>query len=294
MVPFLQAGSLIGLVAPAGITKPVEIENGIELLKSAGYRVKLGKHLFGKFRYFSGTIKQRVSDIHTFLNEPDIKAIYAVRGGSGSSQLLPYLNFDKWQQIRKILVGFSDITALQWPLWQKSQTCSFSGMALTTQLNQFNPYLRDFFSQIQGIKRNISAQDLKEIKLVYKNKCEVTGILVGGTLSIICSLLGTSYFKQINRDIILYLEDLNEELYRIERMIVHLKLAGIFERVKGLILGNFIDNNKSLNVWPAIKNHIPPNIPVILNFPYGHTSNSYSLPFGVEAHLKFDPLLLEW
>jgi muramoyltetrapeptide carboxypeptidase len=281
-------------VAPAGNVKPAEIEEGIELLKGAGFRVKLGEHLFGKFRYFSGTVEQRVSDIHSFLSDLDIAAIYAVRGGSGSSQLLPHLNFEKWQQIKKILVGFSDITALQWPLWQISQTRSFSGMTFTMQLNQFNPYLRDFFNQIRGIKRHISTEDIRETELVYKNKSEVTGILVGGTLSIICSILGTPYFKPINRDIILYLEDLNEELYRIERMIVQLKLAGIFKRVKGLIFGDFMHNNKSLNVWPAVKDHIPLNIPIILNFPYGHTPHSYPLPFGIKTNLKFDPFLLEW
>jgi muramoyltetrapeptide carboxypeptidase len=88
-------------VAPAGNVKPAEIEEGIELLKGAGFRVKLGEHLFGKFRYFSGTVEQRVSDIHSFLSDLDIAAIYAVRGGSGSSQLLPHLNFEKWQQIKK-------------------------------------------------------------------------------------------------------------------------------------------------------------------------------------------------
>jgi muramoyltetrapeptide carboxypeptidase len=195
---------------------------------------------------------------------------------------------------KKILVGFSDITALQWPLWQISQTRSFSGMTFTMQLNQFNPYLRDFFNQIRGIKRHISTEDIRETELVYKNKSEVTGILVGGTLSIICSILGTPYFKPINRDIILYLEDLNEELYRIERMIVQLKLAGIFKRVKGLIFGDFMHNNKSLNVWPAVKDHIPLNIPIILNFPYGHAPHSYPLPFGIKTNLKFDPFLLEW
>jgi muramoyltetrapeptide carboxypeptidase len=294
MIQFLKAKDTIGLVAPAGIVKPPQIENGIKLLNDSGFKVELGQHLFGKFRYFSGSIDQRLSDIHAFLEKPNISAIYAVRGGSGSSQLLPYLDFDKWHQTKKCLIGFSDITALHWPLWQMSKIISFSGMTFTLQLKRSNPYLKNFFLQLQGKKRNISEDDIGNTKLIFKNKSEVKGILLGGTLSIINSLLGTPYLKPIEQDFILYLEDVNEKLYSIERMIVQLKLAGMFTNLKAIIFGGFQKTNKLINVWPAVKNHLPPDIPKILNFPYGHYIQSYSLPFGVEARLKFDPFSLEW
>ena len=294
MIQFLKAESTIGLVAPAGFIKPAQIENGINLLNGAGFKVELGQHLFGKFRYFSGSINQRLSDIHSFLEDPNISAIFAVRGGSGSSQLLPYLNFDKWRLTKKCLIGFSDITALQWPVWQMSKAISFSGMTFTLQLKRSNPYLKNFFHQITGIKRNITAEDIGNTKIIFKNKSEVKGILLGGTLSIINSLLGTPYLKPIKQDFILYLEDLNEKLYSIERMIVQLKLAGMFKNLKAIIFGGFQYKNTPLKIWPAVKTHLPSDMPTIINFPYGHFIESYALPLGVEARLKSDPFLLEW
>jgi muramoyltetrapeptide carboxypeptidase len=291
---FLDKDSHIGLIAPAGHVTPEDISMGVQLLTDAGFKVTSGNNLFGKNRYFSGTIRERIQDINSFLDNPDIEAIYAVRGGSGTSQLLDYLNFAKWKKTGKLFIGFSDVTAMMWPLWQQADIRSFSGMTLTSQLNPENLYVDDFFNMIRGNKHTVSAADLNNADLQLKSGGVSRGILLGGTLTIINSLLGTPYLKKSQRDVILFLEDTNEKLYHIERSMVQLKQAGFLNSVRGIIFGQFLYRNKQQNIWPAVKEHLPENIPVVLNFPYGHFSQSYPLPFGVSVQFNANPFSLEW
>jgi muramoyltetrapeptide carboxypeptidase len=292
--PFLKRGDGIGLIAPAGHVSHQDIRMGTSILEKEGFRVRPAPHLYGKYRYFSGTLSQRTSDIHHFLDEPDIQALYAVRGGSGSSQLLPYLNYEKWKKSGKPLIGFSDISALQWAIWYRAGIVSFSGMTLTFQLQKSNPYLKLFFRQILQQRKSITLHDLKKNSPIVERSGKTKGILLGGTLSIIVSLLGTPFFPGLNQDIILFLEEVNEQIYRIERAIVQLEQAGFFNRVKAVILGRFIYEDEPLEIWPSLKSHFPPNIPVILNFPYGHFPDACALPQGVPAILETDPFRIVW
>ncbi|MEJ2051107.1 MAG: LD-carboxypeptidase, partial [Calditrichota bacterium] len=109
----LKTGECIGLVAPAGYVKAEEIKTGLKLLEAQGYCLKFGKNLFNRYRYYSGKIAERLEDIHHFLHDPEVKMLFAVRGGSGSSQLLSRLDYDLWKKSGKSLIGFSDITVLQ-------------------------------------------------------------------------------------------------------------------------------------------------------------------------------------
>ena len=284
----------MGLIAPAGHVTPENISMAIQLLTDAGFKVTAGKNLFGKNRYFSGTVQERIQDINRFLDDPDIDAIYAVRGGSGTSQLLDYLDFGKWKKTKKLFIGFSDVTAMMWPLWQRAGIRSFSGMTLTSQLSPENLYVDDFFSMIRGNKHIVSAEDIKDSGLLTKSEGSSSGVMLGGTLTIINSLLGTPFLKKIQQDIILFLEDTNEKLYHIERSMVQLKQAGLLRSVRGIIFGQFLYNNKQQNIWPAVQEHLPENIPVVLNFPYGHFPQSYPLPFGVPVQFNANPFRLEW
>ncbi len=289
----LKSGDCIGLVAPAGYVKPDEIKTGLGLLEKKGFCLKYGKNLFNRYRYYSGKITDRLDDIHNFLIDPEAKILLAVRGGSGSSQLLPYLDYKLWKKTGKSLVGFSDITALQWALWSKCQLDSFSGMALTLQFTSKNPYLKSFFKQLSGQKRQWSESDFPRdtIKVVRGGSAE--GVLLGGTLSIIVSLLGTPYFPKTER-IILFIEDVNEPLYKIERSLVHLKNSGLMERIEGVILGRFKYNNYYLRVWNPLKYLFPERIPIVANFPYGHFSRACAIPLGVPAKMDTNPFKLKW
>jgi len=290
----LSSGDGIGLVAPAGYVDRDSVRNGMDVLSTWGFRLKAADHLFGRYRYFSGKLEHRVEDIHSMLRDDSIQAVYAVRGGSGSSQLLPHLNFDLWRKFPKLFVGFSDVTALQWSLWYKSGIPSWSGMTLTSQLHKKNPYKTLFLNQLLALDKSISAKKLHTRDYVIAKAGRAEGILLGGNLSIIVSLLGTPYFPVINQDIIFFIEEINEPLYRIERAIVQLEQAGFFKCVKGMVLGRFKFKNRYLGIWSAVKPFIPDNIPIIVNFPYGHFSNSCALPLGVKSALSTHPLKIEW
>lgn len=284
----------IGLIAPAGYIEKEEIHTGIRILEKEGFRIKMGRHLYGKYRYFSGKISQRIEDIHEFLDDPKVQILYAVRGGSGSSQLLPYLDYQKWKKSGKILVGFSDITALQWALWFRAGIQSYSGMALTFQMNKGNPFRKLFIKQIQNRRHSITASDLKRENLIIARGGTAAGILLGGTLSIIVSLLGTPFFPRNRKPIILFIEDVNEPVYRVERSIVQLKLSGVLKKVQGVIIGRFKTDESFVDIWNSVKYHFPDNIPVVLNFPYGHFPEACALPLGIPATLKTHPFRLTW
>ncbi len=292
-LPALKKGATLGVVAPAGHIDEERISPGLEFLVQSGFSYKPGKHLFGKRNYFSGTIRERIQDIHDFLRDPDVDALYAARGGWGSAQLLPEINFDLWRESGKLLIGFSDLTALQWSLWGQAGLPSVSGMSLTFQLRPANPHSKLFFEMLLGIRSEIKAANLEGDNLSIARAGKAEGLLLGGTLSIINTLLGTPFFPNLP-PFILFIEDVNEPLYKIERLLVQLKTAGVLNQVQGLILGRFINKEKAIDVWPVVEYLFPPHIPVVANFPYGHFSSSCALPSGVNARLQTEPFRLQW
>lgn len=292
-LPVISAGETIGLVAPAGNVTLPAIEPGIELLKKAGYKVVQGRHLLGKYRHYSGTKAERSHDIQEFLEDPQIKVIYAVRGGAGSALLLDQFDFSNWQKAGKLLVGFSDITALQWGVWGQTGLPSLSGMTMSLQLRPENRFLNRFFQILDGQKRELAAADFPQDSLKFPVQGKAEGLLMGGTLSVITTLLGTRFFPELP-EIILYLEEVNEPLFRVERSLVQLQQAGVTAKVKALILGQFTLKDKPLAIWPMAADYFPKNIPVINAFPYGHQINCCPLPLGVAAQLSTFPFSLKW
>lgn len=289
----LKMGDRIGFIAPAGKIKREDIKNSIEIFQNKGFKITLSDHLLGEYRYFSGTIEERLQDIHQFLEDPNIRGLYAVRGGMGSLQLLPALNYALWKKTKKILIGVSDVTALQWAVWAHANVVSFSGMAAATQLRDNNPYVDMFFNHLLGIKKNITEADLVNEELITAREGQSKGVLLGGTLSVLNTLLGTPYYPVLNK-IILYIEDVNEPLYRIERALLQLKLAGMMNYITGVIFGRFQLNNEDIRIWPELSYLFPDKIPIVLNMPYGHNPKSCALPLGISARLSTNPFEISW
>jgi muramoyltetrapeptide carboxypeptidase len=292
-IPVLNTNDTIGLIAPAGPIKKSQIMSGVEVLQGAGFHIKFGNNLFNKYRYFSGTTSERLSDLKMMLDDDQVKAIYAVRGGTGTNQLLSHIDFNMWKERKKLLIGFSDITSMQWALWVRAKLGSYSGMTLTSQLRKSNPFVKIFFDFLLGIKTSIDSENLTKQNIVIERSGEAKGILLGGTLSIIMNLLGTPFFPKTD-EIILYFEDTNEPLYKIERSLVQLKMAGFMKNIKGLILGNFKIDGFNLEIWPTLHYLFPDNIPVISHFPYGHFKHCCPLPLGVKVVFKTNPFFLSW
>lgn len=292
-VPALHRGDTIGLVSPAGVVKKEQVESALAFLKQQGFSYRLGKYAFSDHGLTSAKAQQRSKDLLNFVENPKIKAIWSLRGGYGSIHLLKRLDYAILKKHPKMIIGFSDITALQWGVYQQTGLPALSGLTLTLQVTQENPYVFQGLEILAGKRTAITAKDLSPEEARIYREGEARGTLIGGTLSMICSLCGTSYWLK-EKGLILYLEDVNEPLYRIDRYFQQMHLMNFWERINGIILGKFLYKEESLDVLPLLTPLLPESIPVVYNFPYGHQVASYPMPLGVKARLRTTPFRLSW
>jgi muramoyltetrapeptide carboxypeptidase len=292
-VSALRPGDVIGLLSPAGAVKKEQVENALFFLERQGVTYRLGKHTFSDYGLTSAPLQQRIDDLLEFLKDPQVKVLWSLRGGYGSIQLLNKLDYALFKKYPKLLIGFSDITALQWGIFRQTGLPALSGLTLTTQVSEANPFVLKGLEILSGERIAITGNELLPDEAVVYRGGGATGILIGGTLSMICSLCGTPYW--LNEDgIILYLEDVNEPLYRIDRYFQQLHLAGFWKQVRGIILGKFLYQEENLNVLPLLEPLLPPSVPVVYNFPYAHQVRCFPMPLGVSARLQTTPFQLSW
>lgn len=281
---FLSSGDKVGIVATA---KKVNKENtlkGIAILKTWGLDVKLGKYVFHSFHQFAGTDEQRAEDLQEMINDPEIKAIFMVRGGYGSTRIIDQIDFQPLNVNPKWICGFSDITAFHLHLCEMGIASIHSPMP--SFFYMLNHSSLDYFKDLIFGK-----------ELIYKNEKHVlnkqgvaSGKLTGGNLSIICHTIGTlSEIATTGR--ILFIEDVGEQLYNLDRMMVQLKRAGFLEDLAGLVVGQFSDMKDNEDeygydaneiIYSHTKNY---DYPVAFNFPIGHTNENYAIPIGLNAKL---------
>ncbi|RMI04833.1 MAG: LD-carboxypeptidase [Calditrichaeota bacterium] len=292
-LPVLNPGDAIGLVSPAGAVRREQVQPGIDYLTSLGYICKLGQHAFSDNGLTSAPVERRLEDLHTFVADEEVKVIWALRGGYGSIQLLDRLEYGLFRGHPKILVGFSDITALQWALYARLGLPSLSGLTLTTQTRPENRYVSVGLEILSGRRKALVARDLSGESVQAFRSGEASGTLMAGTLSMICTLCGTPFWPKAE-PIILALEDVNEPLYRIDRYFQQLRLMGFWENVAGLLLGKFLLDETEQDVLPLITPLVGPEVPIVYNLPYGHFSNALPFPSGVAARLQAEPFRLEW
>jgi muramoyltetrapeptide carboxypeptidase len=292
-VPGLNPGDSIGLVSPAGVVKPEQVETGLKYLEENGFFYQLGKHVFSNNNLTSAPVQHRIADLVNFLKDPNIKVIWSLRGGYGSIQLLNKLDYRLFQKYPKLIIGFSDITVLHWGIFQKTGLPALSGLTLTMQVSKENPFMLTGFEILSGRCTGLFEEDLTPEKVFIAREGSVNGTLVGGTLSMICTLCGTPYWLE-KEGLILYLEDVNEPLYRVDRYFRQLSLMNFWERVNGIILGKFLYQEENVDVLPLLLPLLPSSIPVVYNFPYGHLMQCCPLPVGVAAELQTSPFELCW
>ncbi len=286
---FLKPGDRVGIVAPAGPVKAEQIEKSLQLLAAFNLQPVLAPHLFDNAGIVASTVANRLADLHAFYRDDTIAAVWAARGGYGTIQLLSGLDYALIRSAQKPIIGFSDITALQWGVWVQTGVTAFSGLALTLQANRENPY---FTSAMDTIFGNLqSLPPTPDVEIVREGEAE--GILLSGTLALITALVGTPFFPR-HQNIILCIEDVDEPFYRIDRMFHQLKLSGFFQQVTGVLLGQFLWKNRSLNILPIISHLLPDNIPIVANLPYGHIRQSLLMPLGVPAYVITSPFRLTW
>ncbi len=288
--PSLKAGDTIGIISTARKISREEISPAIQLIESRGYKVILGKNLFGEENQFSGTDVQRASDLQDMFADKKVKAILCARGGYGTVQLLPLLDEKVIAQNPKWIIGYSDVTVLHSYLHKQF---NMQTLHATMPIN-FSSYkendlpIKSLFSVLEGKPVEYKLKSCSE-----NRSGEAEGVLVGGNLSILYSLRGT--LADIDTDEkILFIEDLDEYLYHIDRMMMNLKIGGKLNHLKALIVGGMSDmNDNDVPYGKTAKEIIQDSVkefdyPVLFGFPSGHIHDNYALPFGRTVKLNVE------
>lgn len=291
----LKHGDLIGVVCPASAPSSyTKIVEGAEYLERLGYRVKLGTNIRAVRGYLAGTDVQRAQDINEMFTDKQVKAIIAVRGGYGTPRLLPLIDYAQVRRNPKIFVGYSDLTALQLALFKKSGLVTFSGPMLGVEMFKgIDPFTEEnFWRLITSTKTPGPLQnpDGRPLETIHKGKA--SGILLGGNLSLIASIIGTTYVPSLKNSI-LFLEELEEECYRFDRMMNQLALAGFFKAAKGIVIGELTDvkptdaSKPFLTVDEILNDYLASlNKPVLKGLVYGHVPRKLTIPIGIRAAIN--------
>jgi muramoyltetrapeptide carboxypeptidase len=284
--PSLQKGDTIAIVSTARKISAEEVEPAKRYLEKNGFNVVYGQHLFEEYHQFAGTDKQRANDFQEAINNKNIKAIWCARGGYGTVRLLPLLDFTPLKNNPKWIVGYSDVTVLHAYI---NQQLKMATIHATMPINFNTNTIESWQSAVDALTGKTYSVPLIGEKLRLSN--DIKGEIIGGNLSILYSLTGTD--AQINTNgKILFIEDLDEYLYHIDRMMINLKLSGMLENLKALLVGGMTDmhdntipfgKNAKEIIIDATREY---NYPVVFDVPSGHTNNNLALIFGKESILK--------
>ncbi len=291
----LRRGDVIGLVAPAGaLWRPDRVEGCVRYLEGQGYRVEVGAHALGNDGAFSGTDDERLCDLNGMLRDPRIRAILALRGGYGTPRLLDRIDYAAVRRDPKIVVGYSDITALQMALYHKTGLVSFSGpLGAVEFASAPDPVTEESFWRLVTSRRTRGQLPLPDDEpLVTRQTGLGEGPLLGGCLSLVVALLGTP-FSPDYRGAVVALEDVHEQFHRIDRMMTQLRLAEVLGRATGLLLGRFTHTTAAdpahpfhdlEAVWQSVLQGV--TAPILAGFPYGHVPRKVTLPWGIPVRVN--------
>jgi len=298
----LPSGGLIGLVSPATTVGDLSrIEKAARYLEGRGYRVAVGENVRKVHGYLAGTDAERAADLHSMFANKEVKAVMCIRGGYGTPRLLPLLNYRLIARNPKIFVGYSDITALQLAFWKKCRLVTFQGpMPGVDFIDPVDPFSEEMFWRLITSPRKAGRLVLPGQALTSLRPGHASGRLLGGNLSLVVALMGTAFLPDF-RDAILCLEDVDEEPYRLDRMLMQLRLGGVLRRCAGVLLGQFTDcvprdpSKPSLTVDEILQETAAASpVPVLANAPFGHIPVKLTVPFGVRARIDAEAGTLEY
>ncbi|HLU22335.1 MAG TPA: LD-carboxypeptidase [Bacillaceae bacterium] len=288
----LNKGDTVGLTAPAGPVKADKLEAAINVIKEMGFEVEIGQTCFVNYGgYLAGPPELRARELNAMFANPNISAIFCLRGGYGSPQLLHMLDYELIFRHPKLFIGYSDITALHIALQQQSKLATIHGPMPASDLIEADEFTKANLQNVLMHPRQLRVMKNpgeKQIGCLVPGFAQ--GILTGGNLTLITSLLGTPYEIETNGKI-LFLEDIAEEPYKIDRMLTQLALAGKFSDVAGIILGTWTnctskEGQESFQVEDLFEKIIAPyNKPTIYNVQAGHCKPALTLPFGEVAYV---------
>ena len=297
--PRLKPGSVVGIVSPAGATfVREELDVVLDAVRGLGLVPRLAPHLLDRYGYLGGLDKNRAADINQFFADPQVAAILPIRGGWGCSRMLPYLDYERIRQNPKIIVGFSDITSLILAINARTHLVTFHG---PNGLSSWRPAQTEYFRRVLFAAEPVTFQNLKDpdddnrlMRVKYRiqtiNPGQVRGRLIGGNLSVFSAIVGSPYLPDL-RGAILFLEDVKENIYRLDRLMTHLKIAGVFDQLAGFIFGQCPGCSPdadygSLTLEEVVMDHIQPlGIPAWYGAMIGHVEPVLTLPIGLDVEI---------
>jgi muramoyltetrapeptide carboxypeptidase len=284
----LEPGDTIGVIAPAGPVDQEEIQPTIDLLYKKGYRIHEAPNLFSRKGYLAGHDYVRLDDLHSMFSDNGIKAIFCARGGYGTIRILDRIDYDLILDNPKIIVGYSDITALLFAIFNRTGLVTFHGPMLRDLAKDGGDNLADFLELASSSMPRI--YDLSGGMVL--NHGRARGKVLGGNLSIISSLMGTPFMPMM-KGAILFIEDKGEPLYRIDRMLSQLRQGGVIDGLSGLIVGRFIDCGDISDINELLRDLTSgTDIPVINGLLVGHDRENRTIPIGLHAELDTEDMTL--
>jgi len=286
--PYLKTGDTIGMLCPSGYMPYEKAVTAIETFTGWGFHISPGKTLGHQFNYFSGTDEERLADLQQMMDDENIKAIFCARGGYGMGRIIDKLSFKKFKLHPKWIIGYSDITVIQTHIFSKYKIASLHApmAAAFNDGENKNQYIQSLHDVLIGRKATyVGPGD------GFNKKGKASGILVGGNLSLLAHLTGTSSeIKTKNK--ILFIEDIGEYIYNVDRMMYQLKRSGKLDNLAALIVGKFTDMKDTAIPFGQSVNEVIRDVvkeydyPVCFNFPVSHDKENYALKIGGEYKLS--------
>lgn len=302
----LAPGDTVGLVAPAGPSSNDEsVRYSVDLLRSLGFKVKEGKHVYDRDQYLAGADEDRASDVNAMFANDDVDAVFTLRGGYGTQRMLPYLDYDLIAKNPKVVIGSSDITGILIAIYQKTGLVGFHGPAAGGNYSDYalsefrkvlmEPSKRTRIGEAPPFEQRAGRVE-KTNRVTRFTGGKAEGRLIGGNLTLVSTLMGTPYEPDF-RDRVVFLEDVNEAPYRIDRMLTQLWLAGKLQSAAGIAFGKFTkteDDGNTFSIEEIIRRRcVPLGIPVVSGLMIGHIADKTTVPIGIMARLDGEKGSLE-
>jgi len=295
----LSQGNLIGLIAPGGDVSKEQVVESQQNLENLGFNTYFTPNILAKEGYLAGSDQQRASDIMHMFTNPKVDAIFCVRGGYGTARTLDLLNYELIKQNPKIVIGYSDVTALITALYQRIGLVGFHGPVATSTFNSFsiesmkNVIQTPEIEYLYAYEREEDTVDNKEFDVFTISGGTASGKLIGGNLVMLVSLIGTKYEPDFKGKIV-FLEEVREKPYKVDRMLTQLSMATNFNQAAGIVCGIFYrcdaeNLEESFSLKEVLMRRLKPlDIPIFYGAPFGHVENKWCLPVGINALLDAD------
>ena len=299
----LKKGDTIGIVTPAGVITEKQLNQTVEKIEELGYKAYYEKTVLSEYGYFAGTDQERADELMQMFTNKNIDAIMCARGGYGAIRILDLLDYEQIKVNPKILIGYSDITALLTSIYENTGLIGFHG---PLGISSYNDYTLESFDDIlvnpknhykYPYQREVDSIENPEFDFYTINEGKAEGELIGGNMSVLVSMIGSKFETDFENKIV-FLEEIDEKTYKVDRMLTQLLQASNLHKAAGIVLGIFADCNVNDAPTFTLKETLiqllaPLNIPTVYGFPFGHVSNKMTIPTGVLAKLNADKKTLK-